>query len=295
MHQQPSPFVFISLDVGRKIGKRFRSPIEKILAFFPSLRYDLKMFDIEEPESYVVSAILSALIFAGVFGAFILYAFELVGVPERTRTLGIISIFAIFLLIFVLNIFYPGIRLRTMVAKMDRDLGFALNDMLIQLEGGIPLFEAMVNVAHSNYGSVSDEFDVVVKEISTGTAESHAFQKMVLKTKSVYFKKALWQLINVLESGASLVPALRSVIETLKNYQYKAIKDYSSSLNFIVLIFMLCAAAVPSLGITFLIVLSAFAGMGVNEQIIITLVASSAIAQIVLIGYINSIRPAVCE
>ncbi len=295
MAVRPSPLVFVPLDLGQKIADRFRRPVAMALAFFPSLKYNLRAMDIPEPEPYVAANALTSILSAAALGLIIYAALHSGRDPARAGPLALGAALSTLMALFVFNMFYPGIRTRTFAGNMDRDLAFALKDILVQVESGIPLYEAMVNISHSNYGLVSSEFNSVVKEISAGMSESTALQKMALKTKSDYFKKALWQLISALESGASLGPALRSVIETLETYQRKSIKDYSGSLNFIVLIYMLGAAAVPSMGITFLIVLSAFGGIGISEATVAGVVVGSLILQLVLIGFVKSGRPAVYE
>lgn len=290
-----SPFVIVPLEPAQKIADRMRTFLGRILALFPSLKYDLRVLEINEPEAYVAANLLSSLFYGAVFGAIMFAGLQSAKDPSRTPGLALGSALAIFALAFVFNMAYPGIRTRTYAIKMGRDLTFALKDMLVQVESGIPLYDAMVNISRSNYGTVSSDFTTSVKGISAGISESVALQKMALKTKNEYFKKALWQLISALESGASIGPALRSVIETLENYQHKSIKDYSASLNFIVLIYMLIAAAIPSMGITFMIILSAFGGIGVNEQLIALIVSGSLLMQLVLIGFVNSGRPTVYD
>ncbi len=290
-----SPLVFVSLESGQKIADRFRGIISKVLALFPSLKYNLRTLGIMEVEAYVAASLASSLLLALMFGGVAFAALQQTGKTDTALRYSLVSAIAIFTTFFIFNIFYPGIRTKTVAGKIDRDLMFALKDMLMQVESGIPLYEAMVNISRSSYGLVSSEFGLVVKEISGGTPETVALQRTALKTKSEFFRKALWQLISSMEKGARLGPALRSVIETMENYTYKSIKDYSGTLNFVVLIYMLTAAAIPSLGITFFIVLSAFGGMGVDERTIAMIVGSSLVAQMVLIGFVNSGRPAVYE
>ncbi len=292
-NMRPSPLVFIPLDAGQKIADRMRAVVSRVLALFPSLKYNLRVLGVQEPEGYVASALLSSVIAALLFGTVMWIGMR--GQPPSAGAAVLAAAFVIFLIFFIFNMVYPGIRTRTFALRTDRDLAFALKDMLVEVESGIPLYEAMVNIAHSHYGTVSAEFNLAVKEISAGMPESLALQKMALKTRSEYFRKALWQLISALESGASLGPALRSVIETLETYQHKMIKDYSASLNFIVLLYMLIAAAIPSMGITFLIILSAFGGIGVNEVLLGGIVVLSLLSQIIIIGYVNSGRPAIYE
>ncbi|VVB98063.1 Type II secretion system (T2SS), protein F [uncultured archaeon] len=281
--------------MGQKYSDRHRAPVSPIQALFPSLKYNLKSLGVTNPEAYVASSVLSAFISAALLGVLLYFGAQSAKDVARIQSLAIAASFGLFLTLFIFNMYYPGIKTKSYAAKMDRDLAFALKDMLVQVESGIPLYESMVNIAHSNYGLVSVEFTSAVKEISAGAQESRALQQLALKSKSEYFRKALWQLVSTLESGASIGPALRSVIETLESYQHKSIKDYSATLNFVVLIYMLSAAAIPSMGMTFLIVLSAFGGIGVNESLILAIIGGSLLFQLVLIGFMNSGRPAVYE
>jgi pilus assembly protein TadC len=292
---RPSPFVFIPLGIGGKVADRMRAPVSRILSLFPSLKYNLKSLGVDSAEAYVASSLLSSFLSAALLALLLYFGAQGAKDAAHIRQLALITSSGLFVTLFIFNLFYPGIKTRSYAIRMDRDLAFALKDMLVQVESGIPLYESMVNIAHSNYGLVSDEFTAAVKVISAGTPESQALQQMALKSKSEYFKKALWQLVSTLESGASIGPALRSVIETLENYQRKSIKDYSATLNFVVLIYMLSAAAIPSMGVTFLIVLSAFGGMGVSDALILAVVGASLLLQLVIIGYMNSARPAVYE
>jgi hypothetical protein len=98
-------------------------------------------------------------------------------------------------------------------------------------------------------------------------------------------------MINALESGASMTTALPGIVDALESNTYRMIRSYSANLNFLMLVYMLIAAAIPSLGITFLVLLSAFSGMGVDIPKILGLIIGSAIGQIVMIGYMGSTRP----
>ncbi len=290
-----SPLVFISSEIGQGFANRFRPFIIKLLGFFPMLKYDLRTLSNIEPEAYVAANFLSSLIISVFFSILILLVSKTTTSSAKVQTFIPIIFLVIFFMIFFFNMMYPSIKTRTSAMKMDRDLSFALKDLLVQVESGIPLYEGMVNIANSDYGAVSPELSSVVKEISAGMPESLALQKMALRTKSDYFRKALWQLISSLESGASIGPALKTVIETLESYQRKSVRDYASSLNFIVLIYMLISAAIPSIGLVFLIVLSAFGGLSINEQIVGAVIVGSLLAQLVIIGYVNSSRPTIYE
>jgi hypothetical protein len=72
---------------------------------------------------------------------------------------------------------------------------------------------------------------------------------------------------------------------------YQDIKNYSSNLNFLMLLYMIVATVVPSLGITFLVLLSAFSGFGVSFTTLLMLLGFSVVVQAIMIGYMSSTRP----
>jgi len=138
---------------------------------------------------------------------------------------------------------------------------------------------------------VSSDFGNVVKEIEAGSSEREALRDLALKTESEYLKRAVWQMVNALESGTSIGTALPSIVDSLENYLYREIKNYSANLNFLMLIYMMSAAVIPSLGITFLVLLSAFSDFGITLETVGMLVGISVVMQVILIGYMSSTRP----
>ena len=54
---------------------------------------------------------------------------------------------------------------------------------------------------------------------------------------------------------------------------------------------MMGAAVVPSLGITFMILISAFGGLGVTTETVAMLVGTSVTSQLVIIGYMSISKP----
>ena len=192
---------------------------------------------------------------------------------------------------FVFHMIYPGIIITKIAAKESNDLLFALREMMIDIEGGVPLFDAMKNVSLGDYGYVSRDLAGVVKQIERGVPDQVALRELAIRTESEYMKRSLWQMVNALESGASLSTALSAIVQSIQNYLYQDIKNYSSNLNFLMLIYMMVATVVPSLGITFMVLLSAFSGLGVTFTTLLLLLGASVLMQAIMIGYMSSTRP----
>ena len=196
---------------------------------------------------------------------------------------------------FFLNLFYPKLLLRIRGEEIDRELAFALRDMALQIEGGIPLYDVMVDISQSDYGAVSREFAITVHEISAGYSEKAAFERMALRTQSDFLKKSLWRIVTVISSGANLAPALKQIAETIKISQLNSLKDYASSLNFLIWIYLLIAVVLPSMGITFLVVYASFSAELDPTSILYPLVAVTVFIQIAIIGYISRTKPKVSK
>jgi flagellar protein FlaJ len=199
----------------------------------------------------------------------------------------------IFGVIFAFLLYYPKILARKMAETVDKDLIFALKDMQLQISSGVSLFNALVNVSRAGYGSVSKQFDTVVKDISSGEADDAALEKMAARTESEFMKRTVWQMITALRGGASLEGALSSMIDILKRDQAARIRNFIHELNLWALVYMIIAVAVPGLGSTVLVVISAFGGIVVTEMTYAVALILCFAAEIVIIGFIKSRRPIV--
>jgi len=67
---------------------------------------------------------------------------------------------------------YPRVFISNKEKEIEKNLIFALEDILIQLNSGIPLFDILTNISVSNYVELSLEFKKAVKRIGAGEHES---------------------------------------------------------------------------------------------------------------------------
>jgi flagellar protein FlaJ len=282
----------------------------RISYIFPGLEYDLRMMgsDLDKAE-YIVISVLNAFVWA--LALFILIAIlsyvrgsitpkqietGLSGLEGMRTFLAeikwvILSGFIVFFVFSSFFLYYPRVIARKIVEEVDRDLVYALKDLLLQISSGVPLFDAMVNISKSGYGIISKEFRRTVQDINAGEMQETALEKMALRTESEFLRRTIRQMLTAFRSGASLQAALKSVIKNLQQYQYSQVKSYTYELNLWVLLFIIISVAVPSLGTTLLVVLSTFGGISVNEGFIIMLVSFCFACQIALVEFIKSRRP----
>jgi pilus assembly protein TadC len=288
------PFILLTLRRMDEIGRRMKGFGRVLNILRPSLGHELDSLGIRiKPENYCVGAFFSAFIYG-------LLAFSIALLPLVTgsqftpvaalRVSAAIGIM-FFIIFLMLHLLYPSIITKKIAIRSENDLLFALREVMLGMHSGIPLFETLKNVSLGDYGRISDDFAMVVKQIENGIPEKDALRALVLLSDSEYEKRAVWQMINALESGASMSTALPGIVDALEGHTYRKIRSYSATLNFLMLIYMLVAAAIPSLGITFLVLLSAFSGLGVTVETILMLIIGAGICQAIMIGYMSSTRP----
>ena len=289
--------MLIPISMGETLGAKFRGIANRLAEVYPGLRYDLINANINvEPESYAFASGLSAAIWAAMAAMFMLVVVKVRGIEGPLMILvPLLGFFVVWVIFFMLHMRYPKLLVNSVAAKIDRGLLFATRDMLIQISSGVPLFGAMANVADGDYGQVSVEFKKVVNEVRSGSALTQALENMALRSQSKYLKKTVWQLITAMRSGSNLTSAIKGIIKLLVDNQMRAVKAYNAELNFIVLIYLMVAAVLPTVGTTVLVIFSVFGILGVTPEIYAGLIAGGFFIQSLVIGYVYIRRPRLYE
>lgn len=291
-----------------KAAARLMRPVIGISYFLgglvPGMKYDLEESGLETGE-YMSAAIVNTALFS--FLIFLLVVFLgtakgffglsriLVSLPDLLAfaKVTVLPTVVVFAALFAFFLYYPKLLLRKSAERLDKDLVFALKDLLLQIDSGVSLFDGMVNISRADYGTVSDEFRAVVQDINTGTAEDRALEKLAMRTESEFLKKSLWQIITALRSGSGAQKALDSVLIVLEKNQRDQIKSYTQELNLWSMIYMIFAVAVPGLGTTIMIIMSTFAGVQITEGLFVTMIGTCVFVEVVIIGFIKVRRPSV--
>lgn len=188
---------------------------------------------------------------------------------------------------------YPKVIINRRVRDLEKNLLFALRNILIQIRSGVPIFNAMASVAFGNYGQISKEFKSVVEKVESGASVIDTLEEMAVRNPSIHFRRAIWQLVNALKSGSDVAKNLSDVITSLSKEQIVEIRRYQSVLNPLAMMYMMMAVIAPSLGITVMIILSSFPGMGSigNEMTFWILLAGVMFMQFIFMSIIKTKRP----
>ena len=281
------PLMLIPEKAGKRISRPFIGIGNSLSKLFAGVKYDIELADIGMNQGEYFAVIL--LNGAFYFVLFFTFLFRL----SCSLSKSILPSFAIFLIILAVLARYPKIIAGKKAEQLEKSLVFALKDLLLQLSSGVTLYSCLVNISHSNYGIVSEEFGKAAKSINAGTPIEQALEKMASGTGSEFLRRAIWQIVNTLKAGASLKGALRVIIDDLTIEQKGRIRDYARELNIWSLMYMLFAVAIPTIGAVLLVVLSSFAGLGISKGIFAAFILINLAMQSIIIGFAKSRRPIV--
>lgn len=195
--------------------------------------------------------------------------------------------------IFINQTNYPKIFALNKTRAIEKNLIPALQDILVQLNSGVPLFRILMNISQSDYGEVSEEIKRITKEINSGMPEIEAIENYAKINTSLYFRRVLWQISNGMRSGSDMAVVIKESIKDLNEEQSIQIQSYGSKLNPLIMFYMIIAVILPALGITFLIIISSFLNLSGDmvRLFFLTVFAFIIFIQIMFLGLIKSRRP----
>ena len=288
------PFVPFSLPMARLVVKPFYGLGNRLSKFFPGLNVRLTQADIDiSPREYLAIAFFALWFWTTIIFVLLLTLSLFITLPENFVYVLTLAPLAIGFLAFFYIVQYPMLIISRKIRDLDKYLLFALRHMQVQIKSGIPLFDGLVSVSNGDYGLISEEFKKCVKKISTGLSETNALEEMIFKNPSIYFRRVIWQITNAIRTGADLADTLDAIVENLSNEQKVAIRRYGSQLNPLSMMYMMLAVILPSLGITFLVLLSTFSGFTVSEIIFWFILGILIVFQFAFVGLVKSRRPTI--
>jgi flagellar protein FlaJ len=288
--------MLVPLTAARKFSNKYLFLGQIVARLLFSLKYDLQKAELDiDVERYCLAALISATIYAVIFSV-IAVIFGAVITNNLDAFLIILILLVGFMSFFGALMFHlmtPRLEAGRIATRVDQELIFALRNLLIQLSSGTSLFEAIRAISKSNYGQVSIEFGNVVKDIGSGMSETNALEKLAFRTKSDVLKKSIWHIITTIKSGGSVANSLNSQIEELVAQQSDAIRNYAAELNLWTLVYLIIAAAMPSLGVTFLVIASSISSGGIGKDSVLLIALLGAFVQVGLIFIIKQKVPKV--
>ena len=288
------PFSFIPPKVLAKLSDHFRGAGVNLNRLFPYLQLELDRADLKIKASKYLTMCLIASTFMFVFLAVFLTLFLLkIGRPF----MGVVISASFIVIIFLMQINYPKLTANRRMKKLDLDLLSSLRAVMIQLNSGVPLFEAIVIISRQEFGEISKVFRRATEEINAGVPQIEALESMALRNPSPYFRRAIWQIINGLKEGSTINLVIENVITNLTKEQIIQIEKYGSQLRPFAMFYMMGAIIMPALSVTFLLVIASFMNLDafVVKFIFWGLLAFVVFFQLMFTGIIKTKRPSLLD
>lgn len=288
------PFLPLTIQRAKLLGRHYLGWGESFSKFFPGLDFELQQARIpfEAREWLGIGFFGSLMYFLLLFGILISLTLTLQMAVTLAVVISLLVGFAVGGVIFLYFAFFPKLHTKRKIKNIENNLPYALNHMLIQVRSGVTLFQAIVSIAWSNYGLLSEEFKKTVSEINTGKSEINALERLARDNPSMPFRRILWQMVNALKSGSDIGLVLKSIVENIASEQKVAIKRYGSTLNPLALFYMMLVVIFPTLGIVFILILFSFVGATINIQVILLgILGFLVFVQIMFMGLVKNKRP----
>lgn len=289
------PFAILPLPVMKKYSRRFVGIGVKLGKLFPNLGLYLEQANIDATEREYLSIMTMLTVVYGVFflvvSALVFYrVFGFANITQNALLSVGVSIVLAFLFFIQIST-YPLIVTKRKIRDIERNLSFALRTLLVQIKSGVSLFDGLNMLASKRYGALSEEFKKALDEINTGTSEQIALEKLAIKNPSPFFRKSLWQIVNGMRAGADISDILKETVSSITKTQIIEVNKYGAKLRLMSLFYMMIGVIIPSLGITFLMILASFPSIVVNETVFWIMLAGIIIFEFMYLGLIKSQRP----
>lgn len=241
----------------------------------------------EEPEDFVKKTLLSAFYMTT---GFVMFLAAVLSKLEGLKEILIIAFPIIFVLMFFYFLKLPDIKILKREREISKSIVFAGRFLIIELESGVPIYDALVNVSR-NFKDIGKYFDEIIGQVDMGTTLEDALNREIELTPSNNFRKLLWQILNSLKTGADISSSLNAIIEQIVREQTIEGKNYGRKLNPFAMFYMILAVIMPTLGTTMLIVFSTFVSVTIGLVALLSLAAFFSFIQLMFVAVIKSQRP----
>lgn len=261
----------------------------RILAsMFPDLKEKMKSAAVTDtPEHYVKQSFQTSMMLSIGITFMSIFFFLKFG---SNMLLSLLVFMFTFMMFFFVMIKRIDARIMKRSKEIDKDVLFAGRFLLVKLNSGSPLINALVDASKS-YGVASKYFLEIVRDIDLGTPLEQALHNAYKNTPSKRFKKILFQINNALKIGVDISSPLEATLEEIAQEQLVEIQRYGRKLSSLIMFYMMVAIVVPSLGITLFSLIASLLALTVDMQLFLTVLFLVIVMQFLFIAVFRSIRP----
>jgi archaeal flagellar protein FlaJ len=256
----------------------------------PNLKDKLMQADIpDSPEEFAKKTLMSAFMLS--FGVAILFIGGLLKSFGYPFGIALVLFPIAFFMLFMYLLKIPDVKIRKKESGINREIVFATRFLIIEIESGVPIYNAFVNVSKV-YPVIGSYFGAIIDRVNMGTSMEEAMNEATELVPSGDLRKILWQILNSIKTGADVTNALNTVLEQIVDDQKIAVEEYGRKLNPLAMFYMLIAVIIPSLGTTMLIIFASFIGFRLSLPVLLALAGFLGFVQFMFYAIIKSSRPA---
>jgi archaeal flagellar protein FlaJ len=261
--------------------------VRQIAHKFPNLKEDLRRAHIKQrPDVFVKKAIQLAATFG--LGAVILLFFIF-----SLTSLSMLWLLPLTPLCIIACFFFFMMSPKNIISRrrreLDREVLFAGRFLLVKVNAGRPLLNALIEGAQS-YGVASKYFKEIVEDINLGTPLEKALDNAVKYSPSEKFRKVLFQVNTALKVGIDVSIPLTTVLEEITEAQMTEIRRYGKKLNSLALFYMLLAIVMPSVGMAIFVVVGGLLGLPIERNLFLVVIGALIILQLIFISIFKTTR-----
>jgi pilus assembly protein TadC len=257
---------------------------------YPELKRKLATVHVDtSPERYVARNLQASLLVTFIlsFGAFLFLS----GM-EAPIWLVLLIAPMMFFVVFALLMRSVDVQIRKFAKEIDQDVLFAGRFLLVKLNSGRPLMNAIIDASNS-YGVASKYFKEIVRDIELGTPLEQALEKASRYCPSDKMRRILFQISNALKIGVDVTNYLEAILDEIAQDQLTEIKKYGRKLSSITMFYMLFAVVIPSLGITMFITVVSIVSIPIDAGLFVMFLFLLVVVELMFISLFKSIRPTV--
>jgi flagellar protein FlaJ len=263
----------------------------KASKFFPYLKLELRQAELSYDEKEYSAIIVTMGLIYSIIGFVIGMLIGIRFFPEIFLVVALASAVLLGFFVMMQVALYPKLQGKKKIREIERNLIFALRTMTVEIKSGVSLFDSLNIIAQGDYGALSTEFKKAVQEIETGTMEEVALEKIARYNPSLFFRRSIWQIINGMKAGADVSNVMEELVSTMIREEKLQITRYGNSMRLLSLMYMMLGVIIPSLGITFLIILSSFPQMQLGELLFWLLLIFIVVGEFMYLGILKSKTP----
>lgn len=262
------------------------------MLFKPSqkLKNELKSAHLDvAAKKFIKRNLIVSIYLSGIF-AFMLFIFMSNTQNSFKWILMSFPIFFVLVFFFLMNT--PKVYISRREREINKDIIFATRYLLIKIESGIPLLNALIDVS-KGYGVGGKFFKEIVDDINLGKPIEKALEDSIKYNTSRPFKLVLRQILNSLKTGVDVSTSLKKLLEEITKEQEIEVKAYSRKLNSLILFYLIIACVMPSLGIAMFIIIASLMNLNVELPMLFVMLFFVALVQLFFITIIKTIKPMV--